>query len=498
MKKFKLGSILFLILGIFACTDLDEEPLSKLSPDGFVKSPKDVETMLYGAYGRMSNNFFWGRKLTTTMMLRSDMVDIGNLSTPSRRVQVNDFTMDASNGMISAFWPVSYDIIGAANAAIAGAESLEGIDDSKRNELIAEGRFIRAFTYFLLVRCFGDIPYVGEVVTDPLSLLDLPKTPEAEVYQNIIADFEFAKLHLPMTQIARSRGTRGSAVTMLANVQLTLGNFSEAYSNAKWVIDNASSLEYNLEPNFQDLFDATKQDGMNEHIFVIDYKGLVRHTDGDDLLGPMTGVRGADMQGWGVMVPSMDVYESFDVEDYRTDVSFYTEASFGGEIKGYEEFPEEKRPHIAKYRRFPGVSQSTGRQSDINYAAYRYAEVLLIAAEAGNEVSGPSAELEGYINQIRERARYADGMSRAIPADVPTGMSKDEFRELVLNERRIELAFESKRWWDIKRLRLGSEVFFGPNSLEPHDNFIDDFYMFPIPQYALDISPSLEPQNPGY
>ena len=280
-------------------------------------------------------------------------------------------------------------------------------------------------------------------------------------------------------------------------MHLTLGNFGDAFSNAKWVIDNAGEFDYALEPDFQDLFDATKQDATKEHIFAIDYKGLVRHTDGDDLFGPMTGIRGAEMQGWGVMVPSLEVYNSFDVDDYRTSVSFFAEALVEGVLTNYVDYPMEKRPHIAKFRRFPGEAQTSGRQSDNNYAVYRYAEVLLIAAEAGNEVSGPSAELEGYINQIRERARNAAGTMSAVPADVTSGMSQVDFRSMVLEERRIELAFEGKRWFDIQRRRMGPEVF-APGGLEPQPNFKDDFYLFPIPQKFLDVSPSLAPQNPGY
>ncbi len=498
MKKFKLGTIILILFSMFSCADLEEDPKSSLSPDGFVKSPKDVETIIFGAYGRMTNGSYWGRKLSTTIMLRSDMVDIGNPSTPSRRVQVNDFTLDASNGMISKFWPISYEIIGAANTAIAGAESLENIDEDRRNELIGEAKFVRAFSYFILVRMFGDIPYVDKAISDPLSLVDLTKTPASEVYENIIADLEFAKEFAPMTLNARSRGTRGSAATMLADVYLTLENWSEAYNNAKWVIDNAESLGYSLETNYQNLFDATKQDGLEETIFSIDFKGLVRATDGDDLFGPMTGIRGTDMQGWGVMVPSMEVFESFEDQDYRRDVAFFTEATIDGVMTSYQDFPLEKRPHIAKFRRFPGEAQSSGRQSDNNYAIYRYAEVILIAAEAGNKMTGPTAEIEGYVNQIRERARNADGTARAVPADVASGLSQDQFHEIVIDERRIELAFESKRWFDIQRLRIGNQVFFGVNSLEPHDNFVDFHYLFPIPQFALDVSPSLKPQNPGY
>lgn len=500
MKKFKIYSLILMVFGMFACTDLSEKPLSRLSPDGFYQTPKDVETVIFGAYGRMANNFWWGRKLITTLMLRSDMVDIGNPATPVRRVEINNFTNGPTNGMTTAFWPVTWQIISAANSAIAGAESLDGIEESRRNELLGEAMFVRAFGYFMLVRLFGEVPLIVEEVTDPESLTTISKSSVTDIYQSIISDLKFGKENMPWTQNARSRASRGTAATMLADVYLTLGQYDLAYENAKWVIDNSGQLEYNLEPDYQSLYDATKQDGIHEIIFDIDFKGLVRDTDGDDLTGPMTGVRGADMQGWGVMVPSLDVYNSFDVDDYRTDVAFFTEASFdnGAEIRPYTEFPNEKRPHIAKFRRFPGNAQASGRQSDNNYAIYRYAEVLLIAAEAGNEITGPNSELEGYVNLIRERARNADGTPHANPPDVTPGLPQDEFREMVLEERRIELSFESKRWFDIVRRDMGEEAYKGANSLEPHDNFKKEFYLFPIPQDELDRNPNLLPQNPGY
>jgi len=497
MKKLKIFSILFIVFGMFACTDLEEEPIGLLAPEGFFKTDKDVEAAIFGAYGRMAYNYYWGRKMSLTIMLLSDIVDIGNPATPSRRVQINEFTSDAYNGMVSAFWPTSYSIISAANAAIAGAESIGGLDETRRDELIAEARFARAFAYYNLVRLFGDIPHIIEAVTDPEALGDISKTPAAEVYAQIIADLEFGKQHLPMTQNARSRGSRGSAVTMLADVQLTLGNFSEAYNNAKWVIDNAGELDYALEADYQDVFNALKQDASKEAIFVIDFKGLIRGTEGDDLIGPVTGVISSDMQGWDVAVPSLKTYESFDTNDYRTSVAFVTETPVGGVMTPYTEW-KYARPHIAKYTRFPGNAQGNNRQTDINYYIYRYADVLLMAAEAGNEVSGPNAELEGYINQVRARARNAAGVMNTYPLDVASGMSKDDFRDMVLEERKVELSFEMKRWWDIKRRNLGDEVFKGPNSYEPHDNFNDNHYLLALPQDEIDRNQNLLPQNPGY
>jgi hypothetical protein len=113
-------------------------------------------------------------------------------------------------------------------------------------------------------------------------------------------------------------------------------------------------------------------------------------------------------------------------------------------------------------------------------------------------VNGPTSEALGYVNQVRARARNWAGSQTDFPVNVPSGISKDHFRELVLDERRLELSFEFKRWWDIKRRQMGDEVFKGPNSLEPHDNFNANQYLLPLPQDELDRNPNLLPQNPGY
>jgi hypothetical protein len=487
--------------GLISCTDLEEEPMGIYAPESFFKSAADVEASIFGAYGLMASEPYWGRKISLPIMLLSDMVDIGNPGTPSRRVQINDFTSDAFNGMVSEFWPRSYLIVSAANTAIAGAESLEDLPEDQKNALIAEAKFARALAYFNLVRLFGDIPYVEVAVTDPESLVDISKTSKEEVYARIIEDLEYGVQYLPNTQESRARASRSSAAAMLADVHLTLGNWAGAYENAKWIIDNLASLEVALEPDYQVLFDATKQDGQKEHLFVIDFLGMLygdTFWSGDDLIGALTGVgSGADMSGWDVGVPSMATYNSFDDRDYRKQVAFVTETTFGGVMKPYTEWTY-PRPYCAKYTRYSGNS-TYNRWTDFNYAIYRYADVLLMAAEAGNEVTGPTAELEGYVNQIRERARNAAGTMNDYPEDVTPGLSKDDFRDMVLEERRIELCFEFKRWWDISRRKLGDEVFKGPNSLEPHENFdATKHYLLALPQDELERNPNLLPQNTGY
>lgn len=497
MKIQKIFVSVLLTLFTFSCTDLEEHPVGLLAPEGFFKTEKDVQLAINGAIGQIASNNYWGRELTLAITLRSDMVDIGNRGTVAARIQINDFNCDATNLLITTFWPASYSIIGTVNSAIEGAELLE--DSNNKNVLIAEARFIRAFAYFVLVRLLGDIPYMGEAIKDPESVKTISKTSADEVYNHIIADLEFAKENLPMEhpQNARSRASKGSAYSMLADVHLTLGNWQEAYNHAKWVIDNAAGLGYALEPDYQDLFRATKQEGMAEHIYAVEFKGLQGSWPYNvDYHAAFTGMGGSDeVAGWDVTVPSLAVYTTWDARDYRRKVALADSAHFGGVLKPYTDFTI-KRPHIAKYWRYKG--NGTESDTDINYAVYRYAEVLLIAAEALNEVSGPTSEALGYVNQVRARARNWAGFQTDFPANVVSGISQDDFRELVLDERRLELSFEFKRWLDIKRRQMGDEVFKGPNSLEPHDNFNANQYLLPLPQDELDRNPNLLPQNPGY
>lgn len=494
--------IVALVISFSSCVDLEEKPVGLLAPESLFQSPRDVEIAIFGAYGWIASERLYGRQFISALMLRGDMVDIGDRGTPAERQQVNDFNMDANNGMIRRFWPYWYQVISAANAAISGAGSLD-LSAEEINPLIAEARFVRAFSYYHMVRVFGDIPYIDYFINDPQAVADISKTSENEVYEGIIEDMKFAKEWLPDSYSGsiKSRPTKGTAASYLASIYLTREDFQNAYTEAKWVIDNKVKFGYDLEPDYQELYRAENGDNA-EHIFTIDFLGSQSGSGGanDDLMPPMTGVRGADHQGWSVLVPSMQVFNEWDDRDYRKWVSFDDSIAVDEVLVPYTEYDNTQRPHIAKYSRFTGNSSGDGRRSDHNYSAFRYAEILLIAAEASAEVNGVNDEAIGYVNQIRERARnWGDETIATFPEDVPSGLSKDQFIDLVLDDRRIELAFEYKRWYDVKRRNLGDEVFKGANAREPHENFDPARdYLMPIPATELDINPNLAPQNPGY
>jgi len=489
----------WLMLSISACADLNEKPIGVFAPETFFKTPKDVETAVLGAYGVIASENLFGRQFICALQFRGDMVDIGNRATSAERIQMNDFNMDSNNGMIGRFWPQWFQAINAANAAEAGANSL-GLSEAEINPLIAEARFIRAFSYYHLVRNFGDIPYIDFAVTDPASLKTVSKNSEAEIYAGIKADLEFAKQWLPNTQKnnIRTRPTAGTAASYLASVHLTLREFQEAYTEAKFVIDNKGLFGYELEIDYEDNFKASIANSLKETIFAFDFLGQQSvGGNNDDSLVPMVLVLNLT-GGYGVSVPSMKVYDDWDARDYRKKVSFIDTLVVNGVAHPYTDFSTQ-RPHIGKWARDFGNGNTIGRFSDHNISDFRYAEVLLIAAEALGEINGSTPEAKGYLNQVRARARNWAGTQVDFPANIVEDMNKSDFIDLVLEDRRLELAFEWKRWYDIKRRDLGAEVFTGPNSLEPHQSFDPSRdYLMPIPDSELRINPNLAPNNPGY
>ncbi|QLE00957.1 RagB/SusD family nutrient uptake outer membrane protein [Galbibacter sp. BG1] len=492
---------------LIGCSDLEEEPVGLLSPNSFIKTPQDLQTAVNGSFGYMASEKYWGRKLSLSIMLRGDMVEIGDLGTPARRQDINNFTARDDNGMVTAFWPQSYAIIGAANQALDGAKQIDG-EQAVINAIAAQANFSRAFAYYHLVRIFGDIPYIDEAVTDVKTIETISKTPEAEVYQNIIADLEFAKQWLPDTQPTRSLPSNATAMAYLASVYLTLGEHQKAYDEANAIITNAGKHNLGLEADFQDLFDAEKAGALKEPLFTINYIGQNSQGDlGDDLIIPLTAIRedekGVPNGGWTVAVPSLKVFETWDEKDYRRSVSFDTIGVFNGNVEPYTRFAEfsdrgVNRPHIAKYSRFPGLTASNGRQSSHHYITMRYAEVLLIAAEALNQLQPGSSRAVDLVNQVRARARNKGGVMSNFPENLPSGLSQQALHDAIIEERRLELAFEFKRWYDIKRLQIGPSVF-DANGLEPHSNFDEGRdYLFPLPGDELARNPNLLPNNPGY
>jgi hypothetical protein len=492
-----ISLIIALFSGLTSCTKLDEEPVGLLAPEGFFKTKRDVQAAVLAFNGALAHESLFGRQYTIALLFRDDMND---LAVPNAdRGFINNFDgLNANNSVTRSAWNQFYVAIAAANTAEAAALGLN-LPAAEINPLIAESRFNRAFCYYHLVRCFGDLPYIDQPISDPSSVDAILRTPEAAIYDSIIVDLNFAKEYLPdqHPSDSRSRPTKGTAASYLASLYLTRNDFAKAYAEAKYVIDNKAKFGYTLEADYQNLFKAiTTVNSNKETVYSIDFLAIVSSGSyNDDLMAPMT-LPSDYNAGFGSMVPTLAVYKSYNQDDYRRVVSFDTILN----NKHYTTWAT-KRPHIAKFTRFPGAAPASGayRYSDNNYQDMRYAEVLLIAAEALCEMNGtPNVEAEGYVNEVRARARNANGTPRAFPADIQSGMNKADFISAIIEERRVEFGFEWKRWFDIKRRDLGDVVFKGPNSTEPHPKFDKTRdYLFPIPQTTIDVNPNIT-QNPGY
>ena len=509
-------SALAVLTFMVSCVDLDETPEGSLTPEGFFNTVDDVYPMIDGTYGLMASSSYYGAGLTVPLQLMSDMVDNGYEF--GDYAEFSPFLVTPTNSYVNNIWASSYQTIATANTAIKGIGLLEDTSEADKNLVEGEARFVRAFLYYHLVRLYENIPYIDN--PDIADALSIKQSTKEEVYAKIIEDMTFAFDNLEMTSRGnvKSRPSKGTAATYLSSIYLTLGNWGKSYENAKWVIDNAGELNYALQDDFQNIFRNSEQWTSTEDIFTIDFTSNQTGQnpnpvtyENDNKVGPFTGVEGGvkPIRGWSMLVPHINVYNNWDVRDYRLKVSLADSLILNDGtdiVRPYTDF-EIARPHIAKFNRFPGDGRTTaGWRSDLDFVAFRYAEVLLIAAESANEL-GLTTESVGFVNQIRKRARNAgtinfDGSGYGVyavssfPEDVDFGINTDNLRTTIIEERRVELAFEFKRWYDIVRLDLGDKVF-NADGLEPQSNFNEFRYLLPIPQNEMNKNDNFV-QNSGY
>jgi len=524
MKTFKFIFLLLITVSMVRCSDLVEEPQGLLAPEGFFQSTDDIQVAINATYAHALNEQVWGRKLSNALMLRSDMAAFRPTGTTTRRVEMDQHSITDNNEMVYDPWNRIYRGIAAANQAISGAELVDA-PDSEKNPVVAQAYFMRAFYYFHLVRLFGEVPYLTEPVTATTAeaMASISKTSIADVYAGIVSDLMFAETNLPDQQATRALPSKGAAKSYLALVYLTRagtnGNadFQLAFDKAKEVISDKGTYGYDLDSDFQNLFNADAIDASKEPIFSLDYNNFEASDNAYDQIAPMTGIRnnyrhGAGNGGWAQVVPEIKVFNEWPAGDYRRAVSFDDKAVFSGDHDSDATTPDTveevdytqfgtapgsihgqalPRPFIAKYYRFPGAfARGSVRATSQNYSMMRYAEVLLIAAEAAVEINNNAAAVQ-YINEVRTRARAGGSWvntysNTATPANISGTVTAND----VLEERRYELAFEGKRWYDIARRRIGTQAF-GTSGLEVRPGFTDADYLTPIPITAINSNPNL-------
>lgn len=505
MKKL-IYIIIFLALSIIwsACSKtLEEHPIGLLSPQSFFTTKADGIAALMGAYAGMPGMDDYGNDWDMT---------VGHLDDQQKCLYAGDImNMDlilpitSTNQKIQSIWTRIYGEISAANCAIDGISNkipADKITDGDRQTLIAEAKVLRAFNYFRLVRLFGAVPYIDYFVTDPTTVASVTKTSTADIYSKIITDLEASKDLLPATYDAsnpiRSRISKGTAYTILADVYLTRQNWALAAQNAEYVINNAAQFGYMLLPDFKDLFNFYVAHDTKEYVWSIEFSSNSSgYSYGRDQLAELSAVPGCDWNGWGTVYTTPAALNEFKVTDYRRKITFFEQAPYGGLMRNWTLWTPNPNPGVAKYfRSFIGTPrEKTAWITDMHFPIYRYAEVLLIAAEAESQGSTPNNAYQ-FINQVRARARNYDGVvgSSLYPKDLAGGLTTVALRDSIVKERKLELAFEFKRWFDITRLNLTLSTVYGTGGTDPLPNagsITQTYRLLPIPQTEINKNPNL-------
>lgn len=488
--KITVSLLLASLLFATGCEDfLQKDPQGELTQEAFPETETDALLATNAVYVSV-RNWAYHSGGYPIMDIMSDDAHKG--SNPNDQLPTigpyETFSHTTTQDGLDRWWSALYEGIKRANVVLEKVPGID-MDVDLRNRYLAEASFLRGLYYFDLVRAFGGVPKI--TTTTPET--KVARSTDNEIYELVISDLEFAAQHLPEKSFYgpedAGRATRGAAKALLARVYLFLGNFEEVESYALEVI---ISDEYDLEPVFADANGVYGEHGV-ESVFEIG--AMEVEGAGGNQYANTQGVRGSPNRGWGFNRPSLDLRNSFEPGDPRLDATIIDlgETLDGILIIGDGTTPDEVLDNgtvveVECYNQkvwYPGASTIT--QWGHNRRLIRYADVLLMAAEALNENDNPDDALL-YLNEVRARAR--EGNTSILP-DI-TVTDKSELRNIILEERRHELALEGHRFWDLVRTGRASTVL-GPMGFETGKH-----ELFPIPQNEIDISQGSLQQNPNW
>jgi len=510
MKIFKLKdinrvfSIVLITTTILSCTDfLEENNQSSLNPDSFYKTGTHAESALNAVYATTRDIFggFSGGNSSNWHLLEA--VSGLSVNNSSSNPDLNSLaSLSYTSNLIHArnIWAGTYKLIGNANMVIENVPDIFMSEDRKK-QILGEAYFLRAWAYFNAVRIWGDIPLLTSPVGTGSPDFYAERTSQIIVYDQIVSDLKFAETAgLPFIDQS-GRVSIAAVKSLLSKVYLTMAgyplnkteHYADAAEKAKEVIDNG---ELSLFNTYEEIF-LESNENKQEHIFSIQYAPNVSANYESLSFLPSLNITKGGAVGWQTNLPETNFYNSFESGDKRKNNRqgwFYTDYFVGGN----GELTDLGGPHIFKAFNVANFGSDTvegnGQGDFLNFSVIRFAEVLLIYAEASNEVSGPTSAAIEAVKKVRDRA----GLT------TPTSLSKDLFRELVWKERWHELCFERITWFDMVRLRKvfnskngGFDNFVGHTILSTNQALQEKHLLFPIPALELVNNPNLT-QNSGY
>ena len=491
---YKMLALLIILCSVSCKKELYRDPIGLLTPDQINTDPKlgTVKSSVTSSYQMLSSTLNlignWGWDDGT--VLRNDFIvqDIASGDMQKKwnpdgdqawMDQFSDFSFTAANGGFNGQWSYDFEGVSRSNLAIsyltdAAILAKIGIDEPTKKNLLAQVYFLRAFYYFDLVNLYGDVPLLLTPLKSFSDAYNVAKREKmANVYTQISKDLDAAKTLMPDGKYSDAtdkwRVSKGAVMALQAKVALY---------NQKWadVVSIVTAMEglgyYSLNANYFDSFSVAKEFADNEVIFAYDHKQSQTPRNGNGLCA---------LAGWGFIAPTTNFINAFEANDprldYTVDVTSQNVYKFFGELtdnnKGNDDAPSNK-------------------------IYIRWADVMLWKAEALNE-TGAFPEAIALINSVRQRARQTVTATGNIP---PAGTLPDrniastdkaQIKDWLIQERRVELGFESQRFNDLKRWNLAKSFLSGLGK-----NFQDKNYLYPIPQGEIDKSGGSITQNPGY
>ena len=443
------------------------------------KSASEVEAALGGVYAGFRNEYF---ELDYFVNGDAQSDDAYAGADNPANFQIDDYNIDATNTNVGRDWAYLYSIIGQANPVINNVDLVTDpvLTDARKAEIKGEAKFIRAYMYFYLVQQWGDVPLQlievttisAETLPDIYPILFPPRSPMAEVYAQIIKDLEEALPSVPVSAINKNLVTKGAVNALLAKVYAT--QVPHDWAKVQQYSDAVISGGYSLLPEYDQLWDNAHENS-SEAIFEINYEGT-----------SSSGNWGASMfmgKDWKKFnIPTNNLVAAFDAENdqIRKNSSILFDDVSGSWSDN--NWPQDHYPFMNKYRIYTSPSPQ-------NYIFLRLADIILLKAEALNELGDVTGAAD-LVNQIRTRVLLPN----------TTASNQVDMRLAIEKERRLELAFEGHRWFDLKRTGRAITVInnmTGPDGGNFGYNLIENGLIWPIPQSELDKNSKLV-QNPGY
>jgi starch-binding outer membrane protein, SusD/RagB family len=494
MKKYfnRIVSVLACVTALAACEDfLEREPLGRYTTETYPTG--GLTQFVYGMYSELRTWGVHGFPFVGIVSITSDDADKG--STPADapdQIQLDNFTVVPTNALVKDFYTGHYTAINKANVVLNEADSLlsaGAISQEDFNQSTAEARFVRGYLYFNLVRTFGGVPKVDALVTDQ-GEFNIPRATAEEIYALIVSDLQYAAENLPVSWDPAfiGRPMKTSAQGLLAKVYAYQENWALALQSAQNVINSG---QHDLSTPYSVIF-TEEGENSKESLFEIQNIRNESYNFGSDY-ARVQGVRGSGEWdfGWGFNMPSETLLSAYEPNDPRRDATVI----FVGETTPYGEVPPASLPNPRYnqkvYTNPTFRAAANDRQGDwVNIRILRYADVVLLAAEAANELGQTDLALE-YLEMVRARARAGNA------AILPPITERDQaaLRDLIRHERRVELAMEHERFFDLVRWGIAQEALHAAGKT----NFVAGKHeLMPIPQDEIDRSNGVLTQNPGY